>query len=316
MQSNEQQLIQNAYEGVVSPKNHNELLFQHAVLCQVYLPYRDPGPEIREWVKQQGKAYFSIRTTEVFNPQTEKFDTLLGLPFGPKSRLILTHINTLALMQQSANIEVGDTLTSFVKSLGLSNNGYQIEVIKNQLARLASSMISIAFISDKQHVTQVDSKIIKGFDLWFPKNPNQRVMWDSTITLSEDYYNSLMRHAVPLDKSHLSALSNNALALDIYTWLAQRLHRVDQGRRDFVHWQALKEQFGEGYGRMDKFKSVFRSTLKLVLTQYQKAKIDEEPNKGFYLLNSPPPVPPKLIQLGSVPATDRPPTGQPGGLSF
>lgn len=300
MSNHVQKIAQQAYDNVVLPNDHNQLLFQHTVLCQVYLPYRDPGIEQKNWVRQQGKAYFAIRATEVFNPATEKFDTILGLPYGPKARLILTHINTLALQQRNPQIEISDSLTAFVKSLGLAHNGYQIDAIKNQLGRLASSMISIAFASEEQRSFQVDSKIIKGFDLWFPKNPNQRVMWDSCITLSDDYFNSLMNHAVPLDRRHLAALSNNALALDIYTWLAQRLHRVEHNKKEFVHWQGLKEQFGEGYDRIDKFKSVFRHTLQLVLTQYHSAKIQEEKNKGFYLHNSPPPVPPKLIQIPKV----------------
>ncbi|MDJ1470252.1 replication protein RepA [Xanthocytophaga flava] len=286
-----------AYDNYVSPVEQNQILFNHAVLCQVYFPYRDPGDEVKDWVRQQGKAYFAIRSTEIFNPKTEAFDHRLGLPFGPKARLILTYINTLALQQKSATIEVEGSITSFVKSLGLSHNGHQISAIKNQLARLAASTISIAFAQSENRSYQVDSKIIKGFDLWFPKEPNQRVMWDSNIILSDDYFNSLMNHAVPLDKRHLGALANNAMALDVYTWLAQRLHRIEVSRPEFVHWQGLKDQFGEGYSRIDKFKHVFRHTLKLVLSQYTTAKIEEDLNKGFYLYNSQPPVPPKLISI-------------------
>ena len=85
------------------------------------------------------------------------------------------------------------------------------------------------------------------------------------------------------------------MALDIYVWLAQRLHRIEQGKPEFVHWQGLKEQFGDGYDRIDNFKAIFRHTLSLVLTQYNSAKISEEKNKGFYLKCSPPPVPHKTL---------------------
>ncbi|MDO1451605.1 replication protein RepA [Rhodocytophaga aerolata] len=297
MTNREQKIVRQAYDNVVLPSEHNELLFQHAVLCQVYLPYRDPGVEVDNWVRQQGKAYFAIQSTKVFNPLTEKYDKLLGLPYGPKARLILTHINTLALQQRTSNIAVSDTLTSFVKSLGLPNNGYQIDAIKNQLGRLAASMISIAFAVEEQRAVQVNSTIIKGFDLWFPKDANQKVLWDGNIMLSEDYFSSLMNHAVPLDGRHLAVLANNAMAIDIYTWLAQRLHRVPLQKKEFVSWNGLKEQFGEGFSRMDNFKKNFRSTLRLVLTQYNSAKIEEDINKGFYLLTSPPPIPAKIYQI-------------------
>ena len=49
------------------------------------------------------------------------------------------------------------------------------------------------------------------------------------IRLSADYFESLQRHAVPLNKHYLSALSHSAMALDVYSWLAQRLHRIPKG---------------------------------------------------------------------------------------
>ncbi|MDO1451310.1 replication protein RepA [Rhodocytophaga aerolata] len=290
-----QKIAKQAYDNIVLPSEHNELLFQHAILCQVYLPYRDPGNEVKIWERRQGKACFAIHTTPVFNPQTHKYDINMGLPFGPKARLVLTHINTLALQQRTPLIEVAETFSSFVTSLGLPRNGKQIASIKNQLARLAASMISVAFSPQPRYAFQADSKIIKGFDLTFPKEDNQRVVWNNTIALSEDYFQSLMNHAVPLDKRHLSVLANNAMALDIYVWLAQRLHRVEQGKPEFVHWQGLKDQFGDGYDRIDNFKAIFRHTLSLVLTQYNSAKIEEDKNKGFILKCSPPPVPPKTM---------------------
>lgn len=288
-------IAQIAYENVVIPSEENQLLFQHAVLCQVYLPYKDLGPEHTTWKRQQGKAYFHMRSNAVFNPETEEFDTILGLPYGPKARLVLSYINTLALQQQRADIEIAESITSFVKSCRLSANGTQIKAFKNQIARLASTSISIAFSPEAKRVIQVDSKIIKGYDLWFPKNPHQQVIWDNNIVLSDDYFNSLINHAVPLDARHVAALSNNSFALDLYAWLAQRLHRVKG--KEFVHWAGLKEQFGQGYDRMDNFKAIFRKTLKVVLTQYTKAKLEEDGIKGFILIQSEPPVPPKFKEL-------------------
>jgi len=37
---------------------------------------------------------------------------------------------------------------------------------------------------------------------------------------------SRQTHAVPLDERALAGLAHSSLALDIYAWLAQRLHRV------------------------------------------------------------------------------------------
>jgi hypothetical protein len=44
-------------------------------------------------------------------------------------------------------------------------------------------------------------------NLWFPKDEHQRVWWSSTAVLSLDYFNILMKHAVPLDERAYFALS-------------------------------------------------------------------------------------------------------------
>ena len=77
------------------------------------------------------------------------------------------------------------------------------------------------------------------------------------------------------------------MALDLYTWLAQRLHRINPKRGGaFVPWVSLKEQFGPGYGRMDNFKRVFRTTLKQVAVIYREAKFDVT-DKGHGAVHQP-----------------------------
>ncbi len=87
------------------------------------------------------------------------------------------------------------------------------------------------------------------------------------------------------DERALGALAHSAMALDIYSWLAQRLHRIPKSRPQFITWAAVKDQFGDGYGRMDNFKRVFRVAMKQVLIQYQAAHIEED-GRGLTLRNS------------------------------
>ena len=101
-----------------------------------------------------------------------------------------------------------------------------------------------------------------------------------------------MKHAVPLDERALAALAHSAMALDIYTWLAQRLHRVPSNRPQFVSWEALWTQFGQGYSERRYFRRDFINTLRLVHGQYQTAQIEIH-RKGMTLFHSMPPVPPR-----------------------
>ena len=269
-----------------------EVAFQHTVLCQTSMPYRDPGADIRIWKRDQGIAVLEIQAGRVFHPEKEDFVDL-SLPFGSKPRLVLSHLNAEALKQGSPIIKIEETMTAFIRRiLGFSPNGQQIRAFKDHLGRLSAAIIRLAVCAEERAV-QVDSKIVTAFDLWFSKNEQQRVLWPSTIRLSEDYFNSLQKHAVPLDERALSALSHSAMALDIYAWLAQRLHRIPEGRPQFIPWTAVKDQFGQGYKRMNKFKEIFRIAMKQVLIQYTVANIEGD-NRGLTLRNSPPPISKKL----------------------
>ena len=143
-----------------------------------------------------------------------------------------------------------------------------MRTIKDQLSRLSASSVRLGIVRDGRAIT-VNSQIVTAFDLWFPKDARQRVLWPSIVRLSLDYFESLQRHAVPLDERAIAALSHSAMGLDIYTWLAQRLHRVRPGKPAFVPWAALRDQFGWHYRHMRKFKQVFRQTLDMVLSQYR-----------------------------------------------
>jgi hypothetical protein len=111
------------------------------------------------------------------------------------------------------------------------------------------------------------------------------------------YFNNLAKHAVPLDERALSALAHSAMALDLYCWLAQRLHRIPRGKPQFVSWGSLHKQFGQGYNRVRNFRRDFLTTLRLVQTQYSVAHLDLD-EKGLYLSHSLPPVPSKFMLIG------------------
>jgi hypothetical protein len=64
------------------------------------------------------------------------------------------------------------------------------------------------------------------------------------------------------------------MALDIYAWLAQRLHRVPTGKPATISWPNLHFQFAQGYSRLVDFRRVFLIVLREVLALYKTARID------------------------------------------
>ena len=264
-----------------------QVFYQHSVLAQTSLPYRNPGDGVRVWERNNGAASLQLAAGSAMHPELCRL-VPLGLPYGPKPRLILAHLNSEALRQQSPVVEVEASLTAFVKQLRLDTGGRTINTIKDQLARLAASSVTLGLIHDGEAIT-INSRVVSAFNLWFPKDDRQRVLWPSVVRLSHEYFESLTKHAVPLHDRALSALSGSAMALDVYAWLAQRLHRIKWGQRVFVPWAALKAQFGWHYDRMDKFKAVFRQTVRDVHSQYRAADIELD-RRGMTLRHSPPPV--------------------------
>ncbi len=272
-----------------------DVAFQHSVFCQTSLPYRDPG-DLREWERKQGKTHLLIKAGEVLHPDTKKF-VKLGLPFGPKPRLILTYLNTQAIKTQSPDIPVDDSLSAFVRTLGLQRNGYTLRQMKEHLSRLSACMITLATEQPDPEgsIPTHYVKLVTTISLWPTNSPGQRTLWPNRVTLGQEYFDNLTRYAVPLDMRAVHALQNNAFALDMYAWLAQRLWRISPTDPQWISWVALMDQFGQGYRRMDNFKRDFRATLMMVLSQYPKARIHEELNKGFLLYSSPPPIPPRSM---------------------
>jgi len=144
---------------------------------------------------------------------------------------------------------------------------------------------------------QGQMQIVEAFDLWWPKDERQRVMWPTVLRLSDRYFRSLRDHAVPLDHRAVAVLKGSSLCLDVYGWLAQRLHRIHPARPQPISWAALKAQFGADYGRERDFRAKFSKTWQAVSTVYPAAKV-EVTEGGLNLFRSPPPVPKRLVKGG------------------
>ena len=273
----------------------DEVIYQHSVFCQTVLPYRDPGPEVRTWERDQGNARLQITAGAVDDKRQRKF-VPVGLPYGPIARLILAHLNTTALQTHNRVIDIDGSMTAYIHRLsGRPACGRDIHRFKDQLTRLNGCNITIAYDLGERTI-QVNSHIVTAFDLWEEDHEGERCLTSKTIVLSADYFESLLAHAVPLDERAVAALAHSAMGLDVYMWLAQRLHRVDPQRGQFIPWTALHAQFGQGYDRIRDFRRDFKTTLNQVLTQYPEARVKLDKG-GMLIGHSPPPVPTRHVVL-------------------
>ena len=127
------------------------------------------------------------------------------LPFGHLPRLLLAWISTEAVRTQSRVLVLGDSLSDFMRELGIySSDGKAYARLRNQMERLFNA--SVRLIYEDKHGKQFVSSAIadRGEFWWDPKRPNERVLWDSKIRLGEDFFNEIISHPVPIEMNTLA----------------------------------------------------------------------------------------------------------------
>lgn len=267
----------------------DRLQFSHTVLCQVGMP-RKFTPE-RSFERTNGNRSLLVEAGRLWNGLSWVDQPL---PYGAIPRLVMVHVSTEAVRTKSRVIDIGESMRQFLLHLGLHGTGGPrggYTALRKQLQALAACRMTLG-MTDGDRVSTIDAKPIKRFDAWLANglhDGSQRTLWPGELELSEDFFDTLMRHAVPLDYRALAALKHSALALDVYTWLAHRLQRVTDHRGTKVSWSNLKDQFGQDYGRSKDFKKAFRHALHQVCLVYPDAKLRDAPG-GLLLKPSHAPV--------------------------
>lgn len=274
-----------AHEQIVQEKPDRSD-FLHTVMCQVGMPRR--ATEAKVFERQSGPFSILLEAGKLWNGR----DWInQPLPYGTTPRLVMVHLSSEAIRTRSRTIELGSSIRQFLQSLGMQTNGGArggYTAFRKQMEALAACRLLIGMQSEGKVVT-VDAKPIKRFEAWFQPNDNQPTLWPGVLELSQDFYDTLSQHAVPLDYRALSALKQSSLALDIYTWLAHRLCRINAQQGVMLSWDNLRDQFGQEYGELKDFKHEFRNVLQQVLLVYPSARI-EEVIGGIKLFESPPPI--------------------------
>jgi Plasmid encoded RepA protein len=197
-----------------------------------------------------------------------------GLPYGSIPRLLIAWITTEVIRTRERQILLGDSLSSFMKQLELEPTGGKwgtITRLRDQIKRLFSSSIKCFYDSpDTWAVKAIE--IIEDANLWwYPKQPDQITLFESTLTLSERFFKEIIDNPVPVDMRALKALSKSPLSLDIYCWLTYRMSYLKH--QTCIPWGALEIQFGSDYKHTRQFKAAFLKQLRSVLVVYPKCKV-------------------------------------------
>src|SRR3712207_6023648 len=160
----QQRLIELGADIATTPPE--DLAFQHTILCQTSLPAARPEAGRLVGERRQGRATLLVEAGKAINPRTGHFEQLC-LPYGPKARLLLMHLNSEAVRRQSPVIPVEDSMTAFFRRLmGRTQDGRQAKMLKTQLSALAAATFRMGIAQDDERALQIDTKVVGAFDLW------------------------------------------------------------------------------------------------------------------------------------------------------
>lgn len=253
----------------------NALGFMSRALAQATIPHsKADGPE---FTRRNGDLSLSI-----LSPSD------VGLPYGSKPRLLVAWVVSEAVRRQSRTLYLGASLSEFMAQLDLVPTGGQwgtVTSLKQQMKRLFSSSITATYDSGDQFDLQNVQMVSRARLWWDPKRPDQTTLWQSTLTLGEDFFQEITQRPVPIDMRAYRILRDSPMCLDIYTWLTYRMSYLR--KRTVVPWEALEAQFGSNYQDPKNFRAAFRKHLKRVLAVYHEAQVAEV-ERGIELRPSPP----------------------------
>ncbi len=276
----------------VDAKEAGSLGFMARPLVQVTLPHRNPG-DIPAYTRSCGNLHLTVQPMII--QQGKKFINY-GIAYGTIPRLVLTWLSTETVKTKSREVALGESLSSFMRSLDLIPTGGRwgtIGRLKKQVTSLFSSTFSLLY-DETNRLTDPGQLLNAGFRLaskyhffWDPVHPDQTTLFNSSVTLSEEFFNIIITKPVPLDMRILKSIRTSPLAIDIYTWLTYRMSYLDKPVT--IPWDLLALQFGSDYKELKLFKFKFVKRLEDLLALYPvNASAKEE---GLILFPSKPSVP-------------------------
>jgi hypothetical protein len=232
------------------------------------LPHANPG-NVPIWTRTNGNLTLGIQQGYDF-----KTSKAIGYPFGSIPRLLLFWITTEAVQTKQRRLELGKSLSAFMRGIGLDPNTGRGK--RGDAPRLREQMrrLFAAHISFEQTIEDNDLRgerwlhmhvAPKGELWWDPKQPLQDNLWGSWIEIGEDFFTAITTSPVPVDMRALRALKRSPLALDLYAWSGYRAFAVTKkGKAQFIPWAGLMMQLGADYSDRQNFRRKALAALRKV----------------------------------------------------
>lgn len=255
-----------ALDGLTEPATGPERGYTARELVLCTFPHSDPGA-VASWSRRNGNLTLRLQ------PGIDPFSgEALGYPYGSIPRLLLFWIITEAVRTQTREIQLTQSLSEFLREVGLNPNtgrGKRGDAtrLRKQLMRLLRCHISFVYqegTEEQGRGAWLDMQIApKAVCWWDFKNPEQGSLFESFLVLGEDFYKAVTQTPVPIDLRALRGLKRSPFALDLYAWATYRVYTLGKSKDALaaIPLTQIQQQFGSEYSRLDNFKGALGKAL-------------------------------------------------------
>jgi hypothetical protein len=252
--------------------------------CLTSLPHKRL-PDDEAWQKHGHRVTLLVEPGRLKTPNGDV--KLYGVPYGARARMILLYLQTQAVRTGSPQVALGRSMRDWMERLGLSVGGETARSLREQSARISACTLKFFWEGEEASRGFKRGAIVdSGLQFAGEDNP-QGTLWEDQVVLDPVFYKTLRDHPVPLQEAAIRQLRDRSMSLDLYVWLAWRLHTLNKATP--ITWSAVHTQFGAGFDKLFHFKPRFSEALSAAVAAYPEARV-ELGDKGITLYPSRPPI--------------------------
>lgn len=253
--------------------------------CLTSLPHKRL-PDDAAWHKHGHKVSLLVEPGRLKTGKGEV--KLYGVPYGARARMILLYLQTQAVRTGSPQVGLGRSMRAWMDRMGLAVGGETARSLREQSARISACTLKFFWEGDDDNSRGFKRGAIVDLGLQFTTADNsQGTLWEDQVLLDPVFYRTLRDHPVPLQEAAIRQLRDRSMSLDLYVWLAWRLHTISKPTP--ISWTAIHTQFGAGFDKLFHFKPRFSEALAAAVAAYPEAKVDMT-ELGITLHPSRPPI--------------------------
>lgn len=207
-----------------------------------------------------------------------------GVPFG-QDRLVVLYLATQAVRYQTREVRFRSGAEMLVE-WGMPTNGAHYKRLVDAFRRVFGSTIFFGTAEDHSKLEVWQCSRTHFFDsmkLWLSEAGERSRERENTVTLSQDFWQELQDHPIPIEAEVVRLLARNPGCLDLYTWLTWRCHQARGPERVPLFGNCgLANQLGvQSFARERKFRERINQWLKLVRLYWPECPATLSSNGAF-----------------------------------